>query len=521
MAKKRTRTAALAQASERRRTADLRPRRRARDRLLQRGVSRLAGPVHRRVARPAVATTTPTPTRPARGRGRRAVPTAGGLLGRSGRGTVARSDAARPSRRHARFVRLGDGPDDLVALVVVVDEQDLPEGERCHRARRRGGADGRRPARSAAAVPPRGGLRATGSTGSWAKARRCVGSARRSSWPPQCHASVLVVGPPGSGRQHVAAAIHYGSDPEHEGSLIPLACSALGAELIQSTIRALAANPLGERAARSTLVLNEVGPAAAGSPRGIGRRALGPIVSSRDWSPRPSSRSDVLVDRGGYREDLAAVLGTIADRAAALGPAPRGPAAPGADVRRGGQRRRAGSRWAAFSPEALDRLDAYAWPGNVDELAQIVAQAHEHAEGPEIAVGRSAQADSPGGRRGGPSAAGRRADPAGRLSGRDRVRVDPSRRWPRPRATRPRPPGCWGSPGRGSIAGWCSSGWKSSCRLLAVRSFDRSVSNAPTLHGGWRGVRAFQPFDLPHLPPRLPRSAAEAYDGQRDERAGA
>ena len=39
-----------------------------------------------------------------------------------------------------------------------------------------------------------------------------------------------------------------------------------------------------------------------------------------------------------------------------------------------------------FSPEALDRLDGYGWPGNVDELAQMVAEAHERAEGVEIQV---------------------------------------------------------------------------------------------------------------------------------------
>jgi DNA-binding NtrC family response regulator len=42
---------------------------------------------------------------------------------------------------------------------------------------------------------------------------------------------------------------------------------------------------------------------------------------------------------------------------------------------------------AGFSSEAMDRLDAYPWPGNIDELAQMVAQAHERAEGPQITPG--------------------------------------------------------------------------------------------------------------------------------------
>ena len=39
-----------------------------------------------------------------------------------------------------------------------------------------------------------------------------------------------------------------------------------------------------------------------------------------------------------------------------------------------------------FTPAALDLLDAHAWPGNLDELAQAVAEAHRRATGREIDV---------------------------------------------------------------------------------------------------------------------------------------
>jgi DNA-binding NtrC family response regulator len=37
-----------------------------------------------------------------------------------------------------------------------------------------------------------------------------------------------------------------------------------------------------------------------------------------------------------------------------------------------------------FSPEALDQLAAYPWPGNIDELAAAVREAHSKAEGHQV-----------------------------------------------------------------------------------------------------------------------------------------
>ena len=199
------------------------------------------------------------------------------------------------------------------------------------------------------------------------------------------HASVLVLGPPGSGRQHVAGAIHYGTDPEHEGSLIPLACSALGADLIRSTLKALAANPLGAPAARSTLLLND----ADRLPVEVHAEAAG-ILSARSFLPRVIATAEQplgqLARRGLYRENLASVLSTIVITLPPL--CERREDLPKLaqmfleDANAGREKQVGG-----FSSEALDRLDAYAWPGNVDELARMVVQAHQQAEGPEIGPG--------------------------------------------------------------------------------------------------------------------------------------
>jgi len=43
-----------------------------------------------------------------------------------------------------------------------------------------------------------------------------------------------------------------------------------------------------------------------------------------------------------------------------------------------------GKQLRGFSPEALDSLAAYPWPGNIDELAAIVRESHANAETAQI-----------------------------------------------------------------------------------------------------------------------------------------
>ena len=50
-------------------------------------------------------------------------------------------------------------------------------------------------------------------------------------------ARVTITGPQGSGRQHVAHAIHYGRAAQSAGALVPLVCPLLSGNLLESTIR--------------------------------------------------------------------------------------------------------------------------------------------------------------------------------------------------------------------------------------------------------------------------------------------
>lgn len=198
-----------------------------------------------------------------------------------------------------------------------------------------------------------------------------------------CRAAVLVCGPPGTGRRHVATAIHYLGDPGRCGSLVPLACSLLSAELVDSTIRALVAPGVrGQTALAGTLLLTE----ADQLPPEV-QRPLACLLGDRSFPLRliaTASRPVLeLAAGGGFSEELAALLSTIVV------------SLPPLEQRRGDlpllaqyfleQCNAEGAKQlAGFTPEALDQLDAHRWPGNMAELGRAVSEAYSIARGPWV-----------------------------------------------------------------------------------------------------------------------------------------
>lgn len=195
-------------------------------------------------------------------------------------------------------------------------------------------------------------------------------------------ANVLVVGPVGSGRAHVAHAIHYAGDRDREGTIIPVDCAVLDTDLVRSTAQTLAANPLGDRAARSTLLLEEVDLL----PRAV-QPDMAAAISARSFRMRVIATAteplEPLVGVGRCEPLLAALLGTITIDLPAL--AQRREDIPLlAQLLLEEANSQTPRQLARFTPEALDRLDAYDWPGNVDELAAVVVEAHREAQGRQI-----------------------------------------------------------------------------------------------------------------------------------------
>jgi len=288
-------------------------------------------------------------------------------------------------RRRARFIPIGGPPDDTIGLIALVDTRDLQESESLAPPAHRDEAEALwlheqiRIFRNRAAA--RGRLdRLVGDSPTIQRARAQV------SLAAQSEASVLIVGPPGSGRQHVAEAIHYGVTAGSPGSLIPLACSVLGADLIRSTVAALAARqpPPGETG-RGTLLLNEADQLPLEVQAEMAHALAARSFPLRLVATAAQSVGD-LARQGKYRDELASLLSTIVIELPPLAER-RGDLPMLAQLFLEEVNTQGTKQVAGFSPEALDRLDAYPWPGNLDELARIVAEAHQRVDGAQIAVG--------------------------------------------------------------------------------------------------------------------------------------
>jgi DNA-binding NtrC family response regulator len=198
--------------------------------------------------------------------------------------------------------------------------------------------------------------------------------------------SVTVVGPEGSGREHVVRAIHYAAGPAKAAALVPLACPLVDHDLLQATLRALVRMKSPDGAQTTALILNDVDllPAAAQAELADALARSG-AASFRVFSTarRPL---DELAARDEFRLDLACLLSTLTIRLPAL--VERIEDLPLAAQWFLEQANSRGEKQVGgFSPEALDRMAGYGWPGDVAELEAMVGEVHAACKGAEIGPG--------------------------------------------------------------------------------------------------------------------------------------
>ena len=289
-------------------------------------------------------------------------------------------------RRSARFIPLGDGGEGCFALIVMAGNEDLsddaqplpsgqppveePGSEQLHRLIQ----EFRRQQSKRYQID-----HLVGQSVAARRARRQVELAASNS------CSVLIVGPAGSGRRHTATAIHYAADADLVGTLVPLDCAVLPPDLVQSTVKVIAGGGgLGETAANSTLLLCEVDQLAEAA-----QSELAAALSAKPFPARiVSTATEPLMEmarRGRFRPELAAALSTLVIELPALAERLE-------DLPLLAQsfleqlNARGAKQLGGFTQEALDQLAMHRWPGNLDELAQVVEEAYQRAVGPDITV---------------------------------------------------------------------------------------------------------------------------------------
>lgn len=308
-------------------------------------------------------------------------PSPAAMAGQESQGVVACTFAdGRSSRRRARFVSFHGNGATVSGLVVLVEPGELAETEasavttdneaaRLHeqvRAFRQQVAGRYKIDRLIGESPAMRQVRA--------QVELAAGS----------RASVLIVGPPGSGRQHTASAIHYGANRDKSGPLIPLDCAVLGVDLIRSTLVAVAARYSSQGTVRGTLLLSDVEQLPVEAQVDLAR-----MVCARPYPLRiiatARQRLREAVRQGQFREDVAAMLSTLVIDLPPL--ARRREDLPYLVQLFVEEANARGARQiAGVTPDALDCLDGYAWPGNLDELIQVIDEAHQRAEGPKITL---------------------------------------------------------------------------------------------------------------------------------------
>jgi len=301
--------------------------------------------------------------------------------GRRMSGTVARQSGAGATLRRAEFLPLGSDPLVGSGLLVVVAPTDLPDAGqplddvaeehlRLH-------------ARLIAVRRELGGrfgtARLAGESPAIHQVRRQVQLAAAGKAP------VLIVGPPGSGREQVARMIHYGERPELAPPLAPLSCALLDAELLSTTmeafVRSSAELEVERPAALLLLDVDRLPP--------DGQSALVGFLNIRELELQTlaTARRPLLelAAAGSFRRDLAHALSTLVIQLPPLRER-RQDIALLAQAFLEEANAAGGRQLGGFRPEALDQLCAYPWPNDMEELRETIQAAHRSADGPLVAA---------------------------------------------------------------------------------------------------------------------------------------
>jgi len=194
---------------------------------------------------------------------------------------------------------------------------------------------------------------------------------------------VLLVGPPGSGREHLARSLHYAEGVDSTAPLVPIDGPILDAELLDAVIGAFLQRcaELTDRPQGALLLLE----ADQLSPDAQKELMAMLDIAQIEFRVLATSRIPLaeLAAQGGYRADLAQALSTLVIELPPLSERPED-IEPLAQLFVESHNVAGKKQLGGFTPEAVDLMVAHGWPNNVDELYEVIAAACGRAEGPLI-----------------------------------------------------------------------------------------------------------------------------------------
>ena len=212
---------------------------------------------------------------------------------------------------------------------------------------------------------------------------------------------VLIVGPQGSGREHLARTIFYSQfesasrsgpsremDPlQKDEQLVPLHCSITDPVQIQATMKELLATVSSTHAStsekdRATLLLIEVDQLDSASQQELLGYLQLPGISTRMIA---TSSTDLLKSKAGFDQTLASRLSTLEIRIPPL--AQRREDLPLlAQAILESRNDRQAKQFSGFSRQAIEKICEYDWPGNLGQLTATIESAAANATGSIIQV---------------------------------------------------------------------------------------------------------------------------------------
>lgn len=193
---------------------------------------------------------------------------------------------------------------------------------------------------------------------------------------------VLLVGPVGSGREHLARTIH--ALRRGQAPLMPLACPLLDAEGMQAALSSLLKAQLAEAEPPPTALLLEADQLPESAQRELFEFLRLPQVELRTLATARQSLVR-LADRGRFLPELAYRLSTLTIR---LPPLARRrediPLLAQHFLEQGNSRR--SRALSGFAAAALECLASLPWPGNLDQLRRAIEEAAGRAAGPQVTL---------------------------------------------------------------------------------------------------------------------------------------